>query len=244
MRRLRALLRLFTVQASWNYELMVGIGVGYASEPLLESLREERGEAAYREALARATRYFNAHPYFTAFAVGAQARAEGDGVPPHQVERLRQALVAPLGSMGDRLVWAGWLPTTVAIGLVLVIGGHPWIGIAGFLLLYNAFHLAIRVGGLVAGSRLGLDVGRALGRRELRWGLTAAPALAGLALGIALPLVARWGAFLVAPGAWWALALVGAAAFATARWFFPSLGGPRLALLLLAVGALAEVIWR
>lgn len=243
MRLARALLRLFTVQASWNYERMVGIGVGFATEPLLEPLRDERGDEAHRAALARAARYFNAHPYFTSFAVGAQARAERDGVPPHQVERLRQALVAPLGSMGDRLVWAGWLPATAAIGLLLVVAGHPWIGIAAFLLLYNAFHLAIRIGGLVGGWRLGLDVGRALGRRELRWGLSAAPAFAGLALGLALPVVARWGAMLVAPGAWWAVAVVGAAAFAVARWFLPALGGLRLALALLTIGAIAEVLW-
>jgi len=243
MTLLRALLRLFWVQASWNYERMVGIGVGFASEPLLEAVRDERGEAAHRAALGRATRYFNAHPYFTSFAVGAQARAERDGVPPHQVERLRQALVAPLGSMGDRLVWAGWLPATAAVGLVLVVTGHPWIGITVFLALYNAFHLGIRIGGLVAGWRFGLDVGRALGRRELRWGLTAAPAFAGLALGVTLPIVARWGATLVAPGAWWAFAVVGAAAFVVARWFFPALGGPRLALVLLAVGVIAEIVW-
>ena len=243
VRLVRAVLRLFTVQASWNYERMVGIGVGFASEPLLQRVREQGGETAYREALARATRYFNAHPYFTSFAVGAQARAEGDGVAPHKVERLRQALVAPLGSMGDRLVWAGWLPATAAIGLVLLVAGHPLIGIAAFLVIYNAFHFVIRIGGLVAGWRLGLGVGRALGRRELRWGLTAAPALAGAALGITLPVVARWGVSLAAPGAWWAVAAVAAAAFATARWLFPSLGGPRLALILLVAGAIAEVVW-
>ena len=35
-RRLRALLRLFAVQGTWNYERMLGVGMGYAAEPLLE----------------------------------------------------------------------------------------------------------------------------------------------------------------------------------------------------------------
>jgi PTS system mannose-specific IID component len=239
----RAWLRLFTVQASWNYERMVGTGVGFATEPLLDEVRVERGPASAKAALARATRYFNAHPYFTAFAVGAQARAERDGVPPHQVERLRQALAAPLGSMGDRLVWAGWLPATAALGLLITVLGHPWIGVFLFLGLYNAMHITLRTWGLLAGWRLGLGVGRALAKPVLRRSVGAAPAVAGFALGLALPAAARWGTALVAPAAWWAMAGVVAATVVLGRWLFPSLGGVRLAMLLLAAGALAELVW-
>ena len=112
----RTLLRLFTVQGSWNYERMQGIGVGVAEEPLLRDLRAEGGSdgVAYRTAVARGAHFFNAHPYLCGLAVGAAARAEHDGVPPEQVERLRTALCGPLGSLGDRLVWAGWLPFTSA----------------------------------------------------------------------------------------------------------------------------------
>ena len=35
----RSLLRLFTVQGSWNYERMQGIGMGVAEEPLLRDLQ-------------------------------------------------------------------------------------------------------------------------------------------------------------------------------------------------------------
>ena len=34
----RALLRLLAVQGTWNYERMLGVGMGYAAEPLLEDL--------------------------------------------------------------------------------------------------------------------------------------------------------------------------------------------------------------
>jgi PTS system mannose-specific IIC component len=36
--RWRAFLRLFAVQGAWNYERMLGVGMGYAAEPLLEDL--------------------------------------------------------------------------------------------------------------------------------------------------------------------------------------------------------------
>ena len=44
-----AFLRLFTVQASWNYDRMVGVGMGVAEEPLLRSLRNGTEDGpAYR----------------------------------------------------------------------------------------------------------------------------------------------------------------------------------------------------
>ena len=85
----RSLLRLFTVQGSWNYERMQGVGMGVAEEPLLRDLRVAGNGAAYRAAVARGAHFFNAHPYLCGLAVGAAARAEHEGVPPEQVERLR-----------------------------------------------------------------------------------------------------------------------------------------------------------
>ena len=97
----RALIRLLGVQASWNYERMQGTGVGHAAEPVLRAAFE--GDTArYRETLGRASAFFNANPYVAAAAVGAEARAEVDGVPAQQVDRLRTALCGPLGSLGDR----------------------------------------------------------------------------------------------------------------------------------------------
>src|SRR5207249_3585441 len=71
----RSLLRLFTVQGSWNYERMQGIGIGVAEEALLRDLRTEGGAdgVAYRAAVARGARFFNAHPYLCGLAVGAAA---------------------------------------------------------------------------------------------------------------------------------------------------------------------------
>jgi len=56
------LVRSLAVQASWNYETMLGTGVGFSVEPALRELPGGREGAKYREALARETHYFNAHP--------------------------------------------------------------------------------------------------------------------------------------------------------------------------------------
>lgn len=109
--RLIMITRLFAVQASWNYEILIGNGIGFCVEPALRLLPGGQGGDAYRAALARQSQYFNAHPYLSSFAVGALVRAELEGQPPVRIERFRTALCGPLGSVGDRLVWVGLLPT-------------------------------------------------------------------------------------------------------------------------------------
>jgi len=52
--------------------------------------------------------------------VGAAARAELDGESPERIDRMRTALCGPLGATGDRLIWAGWLPACVGVGLAAV----------------------------------------------------------------------------------------------------------------------------
>ncbi|HEY2804981.1 MAG TPA: PTS system mannose/fructose/sorbose family transporter subunit IID [Gemmatimonadales bacterium] len=188
----RVLARLFALQAAWNYERMQGIGFGYAAEPALRGLAGGKDGAPYRAALARQSRFFNAHPYFAGLAVGASVRAEIDGESPERVERLREALCGPLGSIGDRLFWAAWLPACSAAAVIAIaFGARAWAAVL-FLLLYNAMHLACRVWALRAGWERGMQVASALGTPALRAiGRGAAP-LAGLLVGAAVPLSLAW----------------------------------------------------
>lgn len=183
------LVRLLAVQASWNYENLSGNGIGFSMEPALRSLPGGRGGPAYRAALARQVRYFNAHPYFTALAVGALARAELEGEPPARIERFRAALCGPLGSLGDQLVWAGWLPLCSVLALgAYGLGAGPGAVVAIFLGVYNAGHLGLRIWALRTGWQRGLRVAVALATPALRHGpaqVTRAVAAVG---GAALPL--------------------------------------------------------
>jgi PTS system mannose-specific IID component len=240
----RTLLRLFTVQGSWNYERMQGVGMGVAEEPLLRDLRVAGNGAAYRGAVARGAHFFNAHPYLCGLAVGAAARAEHDGVPPEQVERLRTALCGPLGSLGDRLVWAGWLPLTSGLALIGVAVGLGLPAIIGFLVLYNVGHITLRWWALRAGWRYGSRVAVALREPVLQRAITLSGPAMALAVGAALPLVAQYlsGAF---HGPWRVgLALVGAGGFGLLWWLRTTLTGLRLGLMLLAVASLVGFLWR
>jgi mannose PTS system EIID component len=181
--------RLLAVQGSWNYETLLGTGVGFVMEPALRLLPGGIKGEAYRSALARESRYFNAHPYLAGVAVGALTRAELDGVDPVRIERFRTALAGPLGSVGDRLVWASWLPfcSLVAIG-VYGAGGSALAVVGTFLLLYNSGHFLLRAWGLRIGLSRGLNVASALGNPVLRQGPDYIGRAAALMGGVALPL--------------------------------------------------------
>lgn len=187
--RLSMLLRTLAIQGSWNYEILVGNGIGFCVEPALRRLPGGIDGEAYRHALARQSVYFNAHPYLAALAVGSLARAEVDQVAPLRIERFRTALCGPLGSVGDRLVWASWLPACSLIGLLLFGLGWSALGVAaGFLLLYNIGHLGLRDWGLRAGWRHGLRVASALGHPVLQHGPRYIGRAAAVCAGLALPL--------------------------------------------------------
>jgi mannose PTS system EIID component len=237
-------LRLLAIQGSWNYELLLGNGIGFCVEPALRRLPGGVHGDAFKRALARESQYFNAHPYLAAVAVGALARAELDGEPAERIVRFRTALCGPLGSVGDRLVWAGWLPfCSLAALAVFGLGGGPVAVLLVFLGLYNVATIALRVWGLRTGWRHGLRVASALGNPVLRRGPQQIGRVAALATGVALPLALSR---IIGPGRTLTgsvLLAVALGAFAIVR-LQNRIEGWRLALVVLAVFALYSVVAR
>jgi PTS system mannose-specific IID component len=236
------LARLFVVQGAWSYEGMLGVGLAWALEPALRLLPGGPGGDAYRGAIARHATYFNCHPYFAALAVGALARAELSGVPPAKIARFRAALCGPLGSVGDRLVWAAWLPVCALGALVLWGLGVPATGaVALFLVSYNVGHVGLRAWGLRAGWRRGLEVAGALATPVIRDGPAQLGRVASALVGVALPLIAAR----VIPGdrvlAGAALAFAIAAGYLVAR-LHGRVQGWLVALVVLVLQVLASVL--
>ena len=183
--------RTLAIQGSWNYETLIGNGIGFCVEPALRQLPGGVQTAAFKAAMARESAYFNAHPYLASVAVGALARAELSGVPALHIERFRTALCGPLGSVGDRLVWAGWLPFCSLLGLLCFgLGAGPATTLVTFFVLYNAGHLALRAWGLHVGWTRGLGVASALANPILRQGPTYVARAAAATAGVAVPLTA------------------------------------------------------
>jgi PTS system mannose-specific IID component len=209
-------MRSFAIQGSWNYRTLQGSGFAFALMPMLRWLH---GEDAGRlqDAVARHTALFNAHPYLAGVALGAVARMELDGEDPALIERFKTALRGSLGTLGDRIVWAGWRPTCVLLGVVvLLVTGSAMAAMLVFLIVYNAGHLALRWWAL----QIGVAYGRQVGDR-----LRAAP-------------LARWHELITGAGA---LLLGMTLTFVAAG----RLTGSRLALVPMALAALAVFAgWR
>jgi PTS system mannose-specific IID component len=234
--------RMLAIQGSWNYETLLGNGIGFALEPALRRLPGGVHGDAFKEAMARESAYFNAHPYLASVAIGALARAELSGVPPERIERFRTAICGPLGSVGDRLVWAGWLPLSSLVALVAFgLGARPLVVLATFVIMYNVGHFGLRIWGLYVGWTRGLAVASALANPVLRSGPAYIARAAAAVAGVAIPLAAArvvGSEGLLLDGALASAALI---AVALVR-VHGRVEGWKLVLVLIAVFALVSVI--
>ncbi|MGB7211565.1 MAG: PTS system mannose/fructose/sorbose family transporter subunit IID [Gemmatimonadales bacterium] len=185
---LRSFGRLLTIQASWNYERMSGIGLGYACEPLLGDLAAS-DPARSGEAVLRAAGFFNSHPYLAGVAAGAETRAEYDGVDGKQIERLRAALCSPLGALGDQLFWAGLWPVVLGAALIAVVFGAEWWAPVAAVAIMLLVRVWVTRWALRTGLRSGIQVGVALQNARIRAWIPAAGLTAAFVIGAAVPLV-------------------------------------------------------
>jgi mannose/fructose/N-acetylgalactosamine-specific phosphotransferase system component IID len=201
--------RLFLIQGSWNYHTMLGCGFAFAMLPGLRSLHgADADEMA--ESLGRHVELFNAHPYLAGVALGAVLELERGGADAETVRRFKLAVRGPLGSLGDALVWASWLPALSVLALTLFWIGLPgWTAVIAFLVLYNVGHVGLRLWGFRVGLIEGRDVGRRLASADLgRWTerlKRTGALLVGALVGV---LLARDGGFADAGAVWVALAVV------------------------------------
>lgn len=205
--RTRTLLRLTAFQGSWNYERMQGIGMAWASLPLLEPLGQA-DPLRHREAVARAALFFNANPFLAGAAVGAAAREELAGAPGARIERLRTALCGPLGALGDQLFWLGTVPALAAAGVIAAALGAGWWAAVAVVVVHTAFRFGVGSWALGTGLARGTAVGSAIQGSWLPRGIEWSGRAAAILVGMAIPVVAWW-LLDSAPGArrWLALAL-------------------------------------
>lgn len=163
------LLRSFLIQGSWNHRTMLGTGFAFAILPALrEIFRGDR--RGLRRAVARHAGRFNTHPFLATATLGAAARLESEGEDTDVSLRLMDAGGAALGGVGDALVWGGLLPTSSALAVAIwFAGGDAAVALIGFLVVFNAGHLSLRVRSLAAG----LEGGRLLAREVADAGFAA-----------------------------------------------------------------------
>ncbi len=162
--------RCFLVQGSWNYQSMLGLGFCFSALPFIQ--RFFRNPHDLQEGLRRHLNFFNAHPYFASWCLGAVAKLEEEAgrkkwTDRRPIEVFKERLMGPLGAIGDQLFWNGIKPAAAGLGvwLALTIG---WMAIPIFLVVYNVPHLLIRFRGLRDGYRKGFDIVSDLSMRKFQ----------------------------------------------------------------------------
>jgi mannose/fructose/N-acetylgalactosamine-specific phosphotransferase system component IID len=144
---------------------MISIGFCFALAPVARKLfKDSEKRSAF---IDRHLSFFNAHPYFSSFALGAIAKVEHDLVLEakddySKLDRLKNALIGPLGAIGDQLVWATIKPASILVGLLGVMFLPDFqakiIFLVVLLALYNIPHIYIRIFGLIRGYRAGFEI--------------------------------------------------------------------------------------
>ncbi len=147
--------RSFLIQACWNFDRMQNIGFAFSILPSLKKIFIKKREI--RDAIKRHLVFFNSHPYFSVFAIGAIARMEEDGKCVDFIQEFKCSLVGPLGAIGDSFFWASLRPTTALLALCFALMGQVWAPIL-FLVLYNMPHLYYRFKGIRDGYNLEINV--------------------------------------------------------------------------------------
>lgn len=162
-------LRSFLLQGSWNFERMQNLGFANAMLPLLRALYGD--DRQRKESLARHTAYFNTQPYLASFALGATAQLEKEVAAkrarPEDVERLKAALMGPLGALGDSLFWGGVKPAAALLAVALFLSGVVWAPLV-FLVLYNMPHLFVRWAALRDGYSHGVKVVQVMAQYKIQ----------------------------------------------------------------------------
>lgn len=196
--RMRVLWRSLSIQATWNYRTLIGSGFAYALLPALRFVYRDR-PADLQAAVLRHTELFNSHPYLSPLALGSVSVLE-DNEPPEVVARFKSAVRGSLGTLGDRLVWAGWRPVCALLALLLFMLGAPWwVVLLAFFGIYNAGHVALRYWawrfGFVHGKHVGEELRHTPVQKVQRSLDFAGALLVGvlLPLAIARPALPGWG---------------------------------------------------
>lgn len=187
-RFLRVVTGALALGATMNPRLRQGLGMAAAMSPLAALWPPGPERKAF---LKRHLESFNTNPALAGPLIGALAGLEeraagGDEEALRWVGRLRNGLEAPLAAAGDSWFWNGIRPGAVWWGgaLALFLGG---LGPLVFLVLYNAAHLGVRVGGAFWGFRRREGVASILRARWLRDGARVFPWMIGsgvLAVGV------------------------------------------------------------
>lgn len=147
--------RSFLLQTGFCYERLQALGWCWILWPLARGLNKTER----LEFLKNHLKPFNANPYISTYAIGAVAKLSQEKKSDAEIERLKDMLRGPLGSLGDSFIWRNLRPALLALGTTLSYWTGFW-GAVAFLVIFNLSQIYLRYRGLREGYRLGEETFR------------------------------------------------------------------------------------
>lgn len=159
------LIRSFFIQSVWNYKSLLSLGFCFSMLPMAKFLYKNDKDKI-NAFIKRHLGFINGHPFFLSFALGVTMRLEeeikqGNG-DEEKLVKFKEALIGPLGAIGDQIFWASVKPATFTLGVLgffLIENINLRLTFLCVLaILYNAPHLYIRVVGIIKGYQEGFSI--------------------------------------------------------------------------------------
>lgn len=158
------------VQATFNYERMMGLGYCFCLIPFIERLFEKVSlQAQY---LAKNLGFFNTNPYMAGWLIGAVLRLEEQalhtGIPNERnIAKFKKHMSQSLAAIGDQLFWRQLKPICAMLGLVVAFYFNT-AGLILFLVAYNLPQFTMRFYGVVGGYNHGFGLRKALSMSQFK----------------------------------------------------------------------------
>ncbi|PKN00313.1 MAG: hypothetical protein CVU78_01765 [Elusimicrobia bacterium HGW-Elusimicrobia-2] len=159
----RVFFRSFLLQALWNFKGMQNAGFLYTIKPALDFLYPVPNER--KNAYTRHLDFFNTHPYYASYIIGAVCAAEERYAATDSEDDLarivgiKKILGGPIAAFGESQIWGTLRPFAAVIGVFFIILFSKnialmWIGPAAAFIFYSSVHLYLRYCGLEDGYKL------------------------------------------------------------------------------------------
>ncbi|MBN2070641.1 MAG: PTS system mannose/fructose/sorbose family transporter subunit IID [Candidatus Krumholzibacteriota bacterium] len=160
--RLKVIAGIFFLQNSRNSRILDGLGFFCHLLPFFREISDDM--ESLKEISGRHSEYFNANPMIASYVSGAvmnleSRRKAGEDIPAERIKRVKEALSSVFTAKGDYFFEIVLMPFALTFGSIFAMYSS-YIGPMIFLVIYNLYHLKLRIGGCRVGLLLGEDVGR------------------------------------------------------------------------------------
>jgi len=165
---IKLFLRLFFIQALWNFEGLQNAGFLFVIFPALKKIYPDKEKR--KEILLRHIDFFNTQPYMAGLIVGLVAKLEEDNnegrpVSGEEINSVKKNMAGPLAAMGDAFFWGSFRPLAAIIATALIflalktpLGISPILAPVFFVVFYNVVNIPFRYWGIVVSYKMSAKI--------------------------------------------------------------------------------------